>query len=1015
MKHCSYDVIECAKGGIIMMKEWIVKKKGWLAILAAVLCVAILGVTVGVMVAPEPAKNDSASLLAPETVQTPNQEEPSKPEETVPVTPSGPAKVEPENTQNNTQEGAKPTGTPEKPAPEAPKLNTPYDSFEFFEKGAMNVSATASVQNQVDNGVVSAPVVVGGADTNATAEVPQGVSVAQSTRALTLSVKPMDKTNSGIQPGEDQIVEALDVHMDGVAATNTVPMLITLKSYLPMGLNDGNVKLYHVEKGNTVTMTCVKVPTNHNEFSYDSLTGNVTLALANFSEVAVVAEANNPWDGTVATGFAKGTGTEADPYLISTAHEMAYFRNQVDGGNTFAGKFVKLNNSISLGDVNFDPIGYGYECDKYMTDGMTFNGTFDGGNRTIFGLYQNGWELGSKYSYSMAGGGLFASVVDATIKNVKISGANIVMECVDMGILVGYSQGECTYENIGIYNSKIANYQRATGGVVGEVSPRKNGDGSLMEGKKSLHTFRNIEVAPDVVVGSLWGDFDAPCGGVLGARWDDFNATEVVMEDVKVGCRMDVYNDITAAYQWHAYRRAGMLIGNTDLPGDENRLAQAPFLTCKNVQVYYGDWTNYTYCQFTNHNARYPWVRTQEGENCEAFSNPRWGVPNDMNGNRVTDMDHKHQEGDECGITRSFEQLYGGGQGVYGQPKHPGVTIVDYQYAITYMNDGDVLSIKYITESDIQKYGAIDPNNNDFDDSAEKVVMEWAGNEITGIVRFGGWMNAGSTKYNESNKIPADNTKNIVLYPWFDSPYTASFVDQNGNVLASCFFTSTDTSKLEATRVAAENALPDPGEKVELDYWAIYNNGKEVAYNVSNFKNYKDVTVYPVYRYTGNLKLTPVDEDGDGQTDYYRVDAVANLDNEVNVPGKVNNIPVRIVSDLTSNRFATNVSKITINEGTEVIESESLAGTGNLKEVVLPSTLKTLSSKAFSSNVLGLAFKEMTITYNGTMEEFKALVQNGWDEGLDTGSKVICTDGVGTLKRTYYVIGSRYDWTWTKN
>lgn len=947
------------------MKEWIVKKKGWLAILAAVLCVAILGV----MVLPELAKDGSASVLAPEEAQ---------PEDTSPVTPSGPTKVEPDSTQNNTQEGAKPTGTPNKPVPEASKLNTPYDSFELFEKGAMNVSATASVQNQVDNGVVSALVVVGGANTNATAEVPQGVSVSQSTQALTLSVKAMNKTNASIKPGKDQIVEALDVHMDGVAATNTVPMLITLKSYLPMGLNDGNVKLYHVEKGKPVTMTCVKVPTNHNEFSYDSLTGNVTMALANFSEVAVVAEANNPWDGTVATGFAKGTGTEADPYLISTAHEMAYFRNQVDAGNTFAGKFVKLNNSINLGDVNFDPIGYGYECDKYMTDGMTFNGTFDGGNRTIFGLYQNGWDLGSKYSYSMAGGGLFASVVDATIKNVKISGANIVMECVDMGILVGYSQGECTYENIGIYNSKIANYQRATGGVVGEVSPRKNADGSLMEGKKSLHTFRNIEVAPDVVVGSLWGDFDAPCGGVLGARWDDFNATEVVMKDVKVGCRMDVYNDITAAYQWHAYRRAGMLIGNTDLPAGENRLAQAPFLTCENVQVYYGDWTNYTYCQFTNHNARYPWVRTQEGENCEAFSNPRWGVPNDMNGKRVTNMDHKHQDGDECGVGRSFEQLYGGGQGVYGQPKHDGVTIVDYKYAITYMNDGDVLSIKYITDADIEKYGAIDPNNNDFDDSAEKVVMEWAKNEITGTVRFGGWMNAGSTKITE---ISATNTKNIVLYPWFDSPYTASFVDQNGNVLASCFFTSSDTSKLEATRVAAENALPSPGKNFVFDRWKVKNNSTEEDFNVSKFNNYKsDVTIYPVYLYDGDVNLIPVDKDGDGATDEYHVGGYRNPDGQdlVVIPESVNGIPVTTIS------------------------ANAFSSYDGIHAVVIPKTIVSAGNNMLAVDWSSLWGKGETVTiyFEGSLSEWLAIeaaYSSEWDNGLGDSSRIFFLNGTGKV------------------
>lgn len=33
------------------------------------------------------------------------------------------------------------------------------------------------------------------------------------------------------------------------------------------------------------------------------------------------------WDGSVASGFAGGDGTQANPYLISNAAEFAYFRD----------------------------------------------------------------------------------------------------------------------------------------------------------------------------------------------------------------------------------------------------------------------------------------------------------------------------------------------------------------------------------------------------------------------------------------------------------------------------------------------------------------------------------------------------------------------------------------------------------------------------------------------------------------------------------------------------------------
>lgn len=705
------------------------------------------------------------------TVPAPTPTVPA-PTPTVPApTPTVPAPTVPTPTQPLPTEPVPMPQPPQEeiPEPEAPAPNSPYDDFVDFQTGSIDTSATTTVADQVVGGVISAPVILGDAESNVTANVPQGVAVAGN--ALTLSVTTMGTSGSGIIPTEDQLFDSLDVHMEGLSADNTVPMQITLKHYLPMGLNNGNVKLYHVEQGTAIAMTQVAVPTNHNEFSYDPLTGNVTLSMAGFSEVAVVAETSNTWDGTPSTSFAGGTGTEEDPFLISTAHELAYFRDQVDAGNTYAGQFIKLNNSINLGHVNFDPIGYGYECQKYMSDGRTFNGTFDGGNRTITGLYQNGWELGSKYSYSMAGGGLFASVVDATIKNVKITDANIAMECVDMGILVGYSQGNCTYENIGIYHSKIANYQRATGGLVGEVSPRRNADGTLMF-DENTHTFKNIDIGFNVVVGSLWGDFDAPVGGVIGARWDDNDSTKVVMEDIDVACQLDVYNDITAAYRWHAYRRAGMLIGNTDTPaanGKTAKTATAEFLTCKDVRVHWGEWVNYHYCQFTNSNnpgARYPWVRVEAGENCSAYSNPRYGQPLDVNDNKVSDSNHVHQEGDTCHLTMPFGQLYGGGQGVYGAVSHEGVTMSTPVYTVTYVVEGEIDEIIYIT------------------DNSQPYTLKETGEHMQWIDREG----------QPVTQIPAGNTTSRVFHYDDADKLIAHFVDIHGHGVAHVEFTSNQTS-----------------------------------------------------------------------------------------------------------------------------------------------------------------------------------------------------------------------------
>jgi len=618
-------------------------------------------------------------------------------------------------------------------------------------------------------------------------------------------------------------------------------------------------------------------------------------------------------------------------------------------------------------------------------------------------------------SYCNLGGGLFASVCDATIQNLTISGANIVMECVEMGIVAGLSQGDCTYENITIYNSKIANYQRATGGLIGEVSPGANGGG--------LTKIENVTISSNVVVGSLWGDFDAPVGGVIGARWDDSNKTQINMRNVTVAAQLDVYNDVTSTYQWYAYRRAGMLIGNTDMSAKNEKgtnIATADFLKCTNVTVYYAPWVNYHYCQFTNYKPSWPWVRVEAGENCDAYSNPRYGVPNDKNGNKVTDAhtEENHQSGDSCRELIEFNQLYGGGQGVYGQPEHTGVEVIHYLYSVTYVNDGKVLDVQYVKKTDLQADGTFKVGSQ----KAEDLALEWVAGQVEGTLKFGGWMNAGSTNI---DKLPANNEKDIVLYPHFEKPYTAMFVDQQGNVLEWCFFNNNDADidKLDAAKIVATGKLPDPGTDFELQ-WQV--DGKE--FSASEIKGYgKDVTVYPVYIYTGNLKLTPVDEDSDGTIEYYKVEAVADLRDPTRIPGNVNGIPVRDVERLYQNKegflggyfdYGANVNTIYVEEGVENLLHNSLAYTSKLDTVYLPSTLKSMGKNTFSRNFGSDDNKKLTIHYNGDKAAWDALVaksDSAWAGGLAEGTTIQCEGGTYTLtemKENWWEL-SNLQWVWT--
>ena len=109
---------------------------------------------------------------------------------------------------------------------------------------------------------------------------------------------------------------------------------------------------------------------------YKTARGTFTLGEAD-TTVKVTMVPGIEWDGTVADGFAGGTGTQADPYLISNGEELAYLSAQVASGNAFAGKYVILTANLDMGNMAFTPIG---------SDARRFAGSFDGAYHTIDNL-----------------------------------------------------------------------------------------------------------------------------------------------------------------------------------------------------------------------------------------------------------------------------------------------------------------------------------------------------------------------------------------------------------------------------------------------------------------------------------------------------------------------------------------------------------------------------------------------------------------------------------------------------
>lgn len=160
-----------------------------------------------------------------------------------------------------------------------------------------------------------------------------------------------------------------------------------------------------------------------------------------------------------------GNGEVDSPYIITTAEELKWFRDEVNRGrNNICAKIADnvevidmstvchaADKSQNLEEVSWEPIGN--TTNQYM-------GTFDGNNKTITNLYIN---ANQKYS------GLFGYTYISTIKNLTFVNANVTNTNSFTGILVGYGYGG-TYQNIMTSISCEVYGGDGTGGIAGKLA-----------------------------------------------------------------------------------------------------------------------------------------------------------------------------------------------------------------------------------------------------------------------------------------------------------------------------------------------------------------------------------------------------------------------------------------------------------------------------------------------------------------------------------------------------------------
>ncbi len=156
------------------------------------------------------------------------------------------------------------------------------------------------------------------------------------------------------------------------------------------------------------------------------------------------------WTSHAAETFAGGTGysIETTSYSISTEAELALLAKMVNAGTTMSNMTFTLTADLDLAAHEWVAIG---------TSSNSFQGTFDGGNHKITGLYIN--QSGTDYQ------GLFGYVYSrGEVKNVGVSGS--VRGNSYVGGVVGYNNSSSKVTNC--YNTgSVSSSSFYVGGVVG--------------------------------------------------------------------------------------------------------------------------------------------------------------------------------------------------------------------------------------------------------------------------------------------------------------------------------------------------------------------------------------------------------------------------------------------------------------------------------------------------------------------------------------------------------------------
>ena len=264
---------------------------------------------------------------------------------------------------------------------------------------------------------------------------------------------------------------------------------------------------------------------------------------------ARAADATDTWDGTADTSW-YDANPDAETFTLDSAEDLAglaQLTNQ-DTPSTFTGKTILLA-------IDVDLSGHGWTAISQNGNNSattSFSGTFDGQGHTISNLKN---VASAEYRY-----GLFGTVHEATIKNLNLVNAEVVVTQdstrLEVGTIVSWSS-DSIIENCSASGALTCETDILIGGLAGQCtgSSRLIGCHSAVN---VISTYPKAEIGGSApTVGGLVGQWEnagnaariqdcafsgsmqvtsnqAACGGILGACFDFDGAPGVTINNCLV-------------------------------------------------------------------------------------------------------------------------------------------------------------------------------------------------------------------------------------------------------------------------------------------------------------------------------------------------------------------------------------------------------------------------------------------------------------------------------------------------